>query len=153
VTRVTRVLTILALVATLGIEPALGDDAGSAPSVCPKSLFVREEPENPAGWLADTARTEHPFERISIFEGAMGEQHKPAPVELAPDAERREGRAVRQTWKLERDAQVLLVCRYRATRATLAVELSRTVRGCEQTLALDKGGRVDAAGPSTMMCR
>lgn len=131
-----------------GLAPD-GGGAATVPIRCPDTLTVSHRPEAPSGWTADPATAQHPFERISIFNGRMGEQHKEAPVELAPDEEVRKD-DVRQTWQLgsNGDEDILLVCRYAATRAAVALHLPPSVRTCEQTLP--KGGDEP---PPTMVCR
>ncbi len=146
----------LALLVTVGVLGAL--PASAAPPLrCPDRVTVDEQIQSPQGWIADPAQREHRFLRISIFNGTMGEQHKAAPTELAPDTETRRGKLITQTWRLRdyRDANILLLCRYQGTNAQLAIDVPSDIETCEQTFEWDKkkGAVENPVTDPTMMCR
>jgi hypothetical protein len=130
--------------------------AGAAePPRCPATASGEARLRAPAGWTADAVEAEHPFERIEIFAGQMGEQTKQAPASLAPDDERRSGRRLTQVWRVGGESGgVVLVCRYRGTPATLAISLPAGIATCEQTLGWDpkRGVIDDPVAPPTMRC-
>ena len=108
----------------------------------------------PAGWTAGAVEAVHPFDRIELFAGQMGEQTKEAPALLAPDDERRSGRRLTQVWRVGNESGgVVLVCRYRGTPASLAISLP-DVATCEQALGWDakRGAVDDPHAPPTMRC-
>jgi hypothetical protein len=148
-----RKFAVLSLVLIATIDQARAADAARGPVRCPPSLLVRDQPEAPTGWVGDAGSAEHRFERASLFEGAMGEQRKPAPVDLAPDSDTREGATAKQLWKLDAYEGVLLVCRYQGTRATLALQVPDSIQTCEQVLPLDASGHVDGVKDPAMSCR
>ena len=113
--------------------------AGAAePPRCPATADGEAHLRAPAGWTAAPVEAVHPFERIELFAGQMGEQTKEAPASLAPDDERRSGRRLTQVWRVGSETGgVVLVCRYRGTPATLAISVPAGVATCEQTLAWD----------------
>ncbi len=113
--------------------------------------------DGPRGWTADGAVVDHEFERISVLNGKSGEQRKPAPADLAPDAEHTHAGVITQRWNLSdyRDPGLLLVCRYAGTQATLSFELPDELTTCEQTFRLDaKSHMVVQKDPApSMLCR
>jgi hypothetical protein len=125
------------------------------PPKCPSTAAGEAHLRAPEGWTADAVDAAHPFERIELFAGRMGEQTKEAPASLAPDDERRSGRRLTQVWRVGGESGgVVLVCRYRGTPATLAISLPADVATCEQTLGWDPkhGVADDPAAPPTMRC-
>jgi hypothetical protein len=111
--------------------------AAEAPR-CPPTAAGDARLRGPAGWTADAVASSHPFERIELFAGAMGEQTKEAPASLAPDDERRSRGRLTQVWRVGAETGgVVLVCRYRGTPAALAISLPAEVETCEQTLGWD----------------
>jgi hypothetical protein len=144
--------TVVWAVACLAGAAAVG---GAEPPRCPATARGEAHLRAPAGWTADPVAAAHPFERIELFAGQMGEQAKEAPASLAPDDERRSGRRLTQVWRVGGETGgVVLVCRYRGTPASLAISLPAGVATCEQTVAWDaKRGVVDdPAAPPTMRC-
>ena len=128
--------------------------AAEAPR-CPPTAAGDARLRGPAGWTADAVASSHPFERIELFAGAMGEQTKEAPASLAPDDERRSRGRLTQVWRVGAETGgVVLVCRYRGTPAALAISLPAEVETYEQTLGWDaKPGVVDDPHvPPTMQC-
>ena len=73
---------------TLTMALVFGSDATAQVLYHPKSLLITEQAEPPSGWGTDPGQVERPFHRISLFNGLVGEQHKSAPIELAPDDEK-----------------------------------------------------------------
>ena len=80
-----------------------------------------------------------------------------SPAALAPDREVRRGRGIVQVWEFTgaRRRNILLVCRYRDTQATLAADLPSHVRRCTLTLETDIRGTVldDPKTPPQLDCR
>ena len=125
------------------------------PPRCPPTAAGEAHLRAPVGWTAAPIAAVHPFERIELFAGPMGEQAKDAPASLAPDDERRSGRRLTQVWRVGGETGgVVLVCRYRGTPASLTISLPAGVATCEQTLGWDaKRGVIDEPGaPPTMRC-
>jgi hypothetical protein len=149
--------TAIEFMLTLTMALVFGSDATAQVLYCPKSLLITEQAEPPSDWIADPGQVERPFHRISLFNGPVGEQHKSAPMELAPDDETRRGKIVTQTWRLEayRDRHILLICRYLNTPVTLVREISEPLTTCEQSFEWVRktGIVVDPKTPPTMVCR
>jgi hypothetical protein len=125
------------------------------PPRCPATASGQAHLRAPDGWTAGAVEAVHPFERIELFAGQMGEQIKEAPASLAPGDERRSGRRLTQVWSVGGETGgVVLVCRYRGTPATLAISLPADIATCEQTLGWDpkRGVIDDPAAPPSMRC-
>ena len=125
---------------------------------CPPSLTVQTQPEAPGGWSPYPAKDTHSFAGITLIEGERAAQMaSAAPASLAPDREVRRGRSLVQAWEFPgpRRENVFLLCRYRSTQATLAIDLPRDVRRCTLTLEVDARGAVveDAKTPPQVSCR
>ena len=126
-----------------------GDGRGGRATALPPTADGNARLRGPAGWTADAVESTHPFERIELFAGAMGEQNKEAPASLAPDEERHSRGRLTQVWRVgAENGGIVLVCRYRGTPAALAISLPAEVETCEQTLGWDAKRGVVA----TMRC-
>src|SRR5580692_3486972 len=70
----------------------------AAPLTCPASITVTAAASVVTPWQAESAKSEHKFERPSIYNGTPGKQE----YELAPDDTEQQavGKRVRETWKL-----------------------------------------------------
>jgi hypothetical protein len=124
--------------------------AGRAQTVsCPETISVTESAATTAGWRSASAKVEHRFERVSIYNGTEGGQE----YELAPDDEKARGRATVQTWFLKdyRSMNLFLRCRYHDTSVTLTADLPAPLQTCAFTFELRKDGSF--AGESTAVCR
>src|SRR5271157_2595329 len=88
---------------------------------CPETITVTEAATPMKGWNANGGRVDHPFERVSIYNGKDGDRE----FELAPDAQKESSGKVVQTWNLSayRTMNIFLRCRYRDT----PVGLSKTL--------------------------
>ena len=105
--------------------------------------------EDPTKWTAPPVKTAHLLEGITIFNGEMGD----ATASLAPDDEVHRGKHYKQTWHVKdyRDRNVWLQCRYRETKATLAVNVPAPIQHCEFTFDLDAKGNI--TGHPALACR
>lgn len=128
--------------------PLVGRTAMAATEIhCPPSLLVQSQPDAPTGWSPYPGKDSHVLSGITLTEGDRATQMAAAaPATLAPDREVRRGRSLIQVWEFSgpRRENVFLLCRYRNTQATLAVDLPRSVRRCTVSLELDaRGERVE----------
>jgi len=112
-------------------------------------LKVVETATPPAGWKAAGGQSEHPFQRVSIYNGTPGGQE----YDLAPDAEKNVAGKIIQTWNLKdyRTMNLFLRCRYPDTSATLFMDVPSSYTSCTFTFALDKKGVF--IGKSNLLCR
>lgn len=125
---------------------------------CPPSLTIQAQPEAPGGWSPYPAKDTHPVAGITLIEGDRAKQMaSAAPASLAPDREARRGRSMVQSWEFigPRRENVFLLCRYRNTQATLAIDLPREIRRCTLTLEVDARGSVveEPKNPPQLACR
>lgn len=150
-----RPILVMAAVTLCGVAgPALA----AAELRCPPSLNVQAQPDAPGGWSPYPGRDSHSFTGISLIEGDRATQMASASrAILAPDRETRRGRALVQAWEFAaaRRETVFLLCRYRDTEATLAIDLPRSVRRCTLTLETDARGAPveDPKTPPQLACR
>lgn len=88
--------------------------ATATPLTCPVSIKV--------------AKSEHKFERPSIYNGTPGKQE----YDLAPDDTQTQGKQVKETWKLAdyRDMNVFVRCRYVGTKETVVMNLPAPLKIC-----------------------
>lgn len=96
-----------------------------------------------------TAKVEHRFERVSIYNGKPGAEE----YELAPDDEKANGRAIIQTWFLKdyRTMNLFLRCRYHDTTVTRTMDLPAHLQTCTFTFELRKDGTI--VGKPAALCR
>jgi hypothetical protein len=121
----------------------------SAPVVCPASITVEETTAPAPTWSVTPAKSQHSFERISVYNvGADGQE-----FDLAPDDQKERGKKITQTWKVKdyRSLKVFMRCRYRDTAVVLLRELPPEVTAC--TLRFTYAASGIAAGESSMDCR
>ncbi|HXN49429.1 MAG TPA: STY0301 family protein [Bryobacteraceae bacterium] len=116
---------------------------------CPESITVTESTQASGGWRPVSAKAEHRFERISVFNGKQGGEE----YDLAPDDEKTSGRATIQTWVLKdyRSMNLFVRCRYHATEVTLEQDLPAPLQTCTLTFEIRKDGTI--VGKSTAVCR
>lgn len=88
--------------------------ATATPLTCPASITA--------------AKTEHKFERPSLYNGTPGKQE----YELAPDDTQTQGKQIRQTWNLSdyRDMNLFVRCRYLGTGETVVLNLPTPLKTC-----------------------
>lgn len=134
--------------ALVWFPPAYGQQK-AAPVVCPASIAVTESVAPIPGWSGAAAKTQHAFERISIFNGKSGERE----FELAPDNQKQEGNRIAQTWNLKgyRTMNIFLRCRYHDTSVVLFMDLPPNIEFCTLRFAADSRGKI--LGKSDMECR
>jgi hypothetical protein len=143
------VLPLCGLVLTQ-FAPAYGQKAKPAlPVLCPAAITVNESTVPVPGWTVTPSKTQHAFERISVYNGKSGGQE----YDLAPDDEKRQGNRITQVWMLKgyRTMNLFLRCRYRDTSSVLTMDLQPRLETCVQRFNADNKGRV--AGESEMQCR
>jgi hypothetical protein len=123
----------LALIAGLFLSGQLILSSQSAtspmPLTCPASITVIETASPASPWQAEGAKSEHKFERPSIYNGSPGKQE----YELAPDDTQQDvGKRVRETWKLVdyRQMNLFLRCRYSGTAATVVTNIPGPLKTC-----------------------
>jgi hypothetical protein len=116
---------------------------------CPEKLLVTETVASVEGWKASGSQVEHPFERVSIFNGTPGGKE----YELAPDLQNQMGRNVSQNWNLKdyRSMNIFLRCRYHDTAAVLFRDVPAGLQTCTFTFTSEKKG--DFIGKSSLTCR
>src|SRR5215472_6356485 len=89
---------LLFLCVLIGGSPAFAQQSKSAAViVCPANITVNESAEPIPGWAITPSKTQHAFERISVYNGKSGSQE----YDLAPDDEKRQGNRITQTWMLK----------------------------------------------------
>jgi len=112
-------------------------------------LKVAETATPIAGWKAANGQSEHPFERVSVYNGTAGGQE----YDLAPDDEKNSAGKIVQTWNLKdyRSMNLFLRCRYHDTSATLFMDVPASYTNCTFTFTLDKQGNF--LGKSNLLCR
>jgi hypothetical protein len=110
---------------------------------------VVETPTPPADWKAASGQSEHPFQRVSIYNGTAGGQE----YDLAPDGEKNVAGKIIQTWNLKdyRIMNLFLRRRYHDTSATLFMDVPASYTSCTFTFTLDKKGVF--VGKSNLLCR
>jgi hypothetical protein len=132
------------------LAPVYGQPAKAAlPVVCPATITVNESVAPVLGWMVTASKTQHAFERISVYNGKSGGEE----YDLAPDNEKRQGNRIAQVWMLKgyRTMNIFLRCRYRDTSAVLTMDLPPRLETCALRFTADTQGRV--AGESDMECR
>jgi hypothetical protein len=121
----------------------------SAPIVCPANIAVEETTASVPGWSVTPAKSQHSFERISVYNvGADGQE-----FDLAPDDQKEKGKKITQTWNVKdyRSLKVVMRCRYSDTSVVLLHELPPNVTAC--TLRFTNAANGIVAGESSMECR
>ncbi len=121
----------------------------SLPVVCPANIAIEETAAPAPGWSVSTAKSQHSFERISVYNvGADGQE-----FDLAPDDQKEKGKRITQTWNVKdyRSLKVFMRCRYQDTSVVLLRELPSAVTTCTLRFANAANGIV--AGESSMECR
>jgi hypothetical protein len=122
----------LALAAGLLIaaESILTSQRAPAPAqlTCPASITVIGKASVAAPWQAESAKSDHRFERPSIYNGTPGKQE----YDLAPDDTQTAGKRVRETWNFAdyRDMNLFLRCRYLGTAATVVTSIPAPLKTC-----------------------
>jgi hypothetical protein len=99
-----------------------------APLTCPASITVMGTASVAAPWQAESAKSDHKFERPSIYNGTPGNQE----YDLAPDHTQTAGKRVRETWNLAdyREMNLFVRCRYLGTTATVVTNIPAPLRTC-----------------------
>ena len=121
----------------------------STPVVCPANITVEETTTPAPTWSVAPAKTEHSFERISVYNvGADGQE-----FDLAPDDQKEKGKKITQTWNVKdyRSLKVFMRCRYSNTSVVLLRELPSGITTCTLQFTYVAAGIV--AGESSMECR
>ncbi len=121
----------------------------STPVVCPASITVEETAVPVAPWSVAPAKSQHSFERISVYNvGADGQE-----FDLAPDDQKEKGKKITQAWNVKdyRSLKVFMRCRYSDTSVVLLRELPPKVTTCTLQFTYVSGGIVP--GESSMECR
>jgi hypothetical protein len=121
----------------------------SLPVVCPANIAVVETTTPAPGWSVAPAKSQHSFERISVYNvGADGQE-----FDLAPDDQKEKGKKITQTWNVKdyRSLKVSMRCRYSDTSVVLLRELPPDITTC--TLRFTNAASGIVAGESSMECR
>jgi hypothetical protein len=121
----------------------------ATPVACPAKITVEETTSPVASWTVAPAKSQHSFERISVYNvGADGQE-----FDLAPDDQKEKGKKITQTWNVKdyRSLKVFMRCRYSDTSVVLLRELPPDVTTC--TLRFTYAASGIAAGESSMECR
>ena len=121
----------------------------STPVVCPANITVEETTAPAPTWSVAPAKSQHSFERISVYNvGADGQE-----FDLAPDDQKEKGKKITQTWNVKdyRSLKVFMRCRYSDTSVVLLQELPSKVTAC--TLRFINAANGIVAGESSMECR
>ena len=100
----------------------------ATPLTCPASITVTGTASVAAPWQAESGKSNHKFERPSIYNGTPGKQE----YDLAPDDTQTAGKRVRETWNLAdyRDMNLFLRCRYLGTAATVVTSIPTPLKTC-----------------------
>jgi hypothetical protein len=144
----------LALIAGLFLAGQLILSSQSAPSpmplTCPASITVIETASLASPWQAEGAKSEHKFERPSIYNGSPGKQE----YELAPDDTEQQAvsKRVREIWKLAdyRQMNLFLRCRYSGTAATVVTNIPGPLKTCVFSF---QNGSARPASPPAFECK
>ena len=140
--------------ASLGI-PGLATTALSAemmgPISCPPVLSYQAMPEAPYGWLPNPARDVAAFRegRLIRADDRAKLATLPPPEGLPADRQVKRARSTTSQWSVNgaRAPQLILLCQYQNTSASLAIEIPRNIRRCEFTTEIDdRGNRRDRVG-------
>jgi len=128
--------------------PALAQKSVAALS-CPEKLTVTETVTPVEGWKASGGKSDHAFERVSVYNGTAGGQE----YDLAPDSQSQMSTHVTQTWNLKdyRSMNIFLRCRYHDTAAVLIRDVPAGIQACTFTFTSEKKG--DFLGKSAVTCR
>ncbi len=128
--------------------PVLAQTSAAALS-CPEKLTVTETAAPVEGWKAADGKSEHAFERVSIYNGTAGGQE----YDLAPDTQSQASTRVTQTWKLKdyRSMNLFLRCRYHDTAMVLYKDIPAGLQVCTFTFTSERKG--DFLGKSALTCR
>jgi hypothetical protein len=121
---------LLAAGLLIAAQSILSSQSAPAPTplTCPASIAVTAAASVAAPWQAESAKSEHKFERPSIYNGTPGKQE----YDLAPDDTQTAGKRVRETWNLAdyRDMNLFVRCRYLGTPATVVTNIPAPVKTC-----------------------
>jgi hypothetical protein len=100
----------------------------ATPLTCPASIAVTAAASVVTPWQAESAKSEHKFERPSIYNGTPGKQE----YDLAPDDTETAAKRVRETWNLAayRNMNLFLRCRYLGTPATVVTNIPAPLKTC-----------------------
>src|ERR1700677_4722026 len=100
----------------------------ATPLTCPASITVTGTASVAAPWRPEGAKSDHKFERPSIYNGTPGKQE----YDLAPDDTQTVGKRVRETWNLAdyRDMNLFVRCRYVGTAETVVMNLPAPLKTC-----------------------
>jgi hypothetical protein len=134
-------LIAAACLATLAASPALATEEFT----CPKSIEVAETPTAVTGWTGEAGKTTHDFRHVSFFDGDPKDM-----VDLAPD-EQVTGKSLKQTWQLETEAGITVVCRYHDSAATFTAKLPTGIKSCMLTGEVDGQGQI--IGTPLLACK
>jgi len=121
---------LLAAGSLIAAQSILSSQRAPAPTplTCPASLTVTAAASASAPWQAESDKSEHKFERPSIYNGTPGKQE----YDLAPDETQTAGKRVRETWNLAdyRQLNLFLRCRYLGTAATVVTNIPAPLKTC-----------------------
>jgi hypothetical protein len=117
--------------------------------VCPANITVEETTAPAPDWSVAPAKSQHNFERISVYNVGAHRQE----FDLAPDDQKEKGKQITQTWNVKdyRSLKVFMRCRYSDTSVVLLRELPPEVTTC--TLRFTNSAKGIVAGESSMDCR
>jgi hypothetical protein len=117
----------------------------TAPLTCPASITVTGTASVAAPWQAESAKSEHKFERPSIYNGTPGKQE----YDLAPDDTQTAGKRVRETWNLAdyRQMNLFVRCRYLGTPAAVVTNIPAPLKTCVFSFQ-NVGGNQPVASPA-----
>jgi hypothetical protein len=138
---------LLAAGLLLAAQSILSSQGAPAPTplTCPATITVTGTASVVTPWQAESAKSEHKFERPSIYNGTPGKQE----YDLAPDDTQTAGKRVRETWNLAdyRDMNLFVRCRYLGTPATVVTNIPAPLKTCVFSFQ-NVAGNQPAASPA-----
>jgi hypothetical protein len=143
------VLFVCVLIGGASFSAFAQQSKSAAAILCPANITVNESAEPIPGWTITPSKTQHAFERISVYNGKSGGQE----YDLAPDDEKRQRNRITQIWMLKgyRSMNIFLRCRYRGTSAILMMDLPPRIETCTLRFTIDSKSQI--VGESEMECR
>nr|AUN37731.1 hypothetical protein [uncultured bacterium] len=113
------------------------------------AVLLAQAPQAVPPLVCPPAAEQHPFDRVSIYNGKQGGQE----YELAPDEEKKVGAKVTQTWILKdyRSMNIFLRCRYQGTQIVRAQDIPASFQTCVFEFDISRNGKI--TGGRSFACR